>query len=312
MVLLPLQKESEKEKERDKQPTRKMINLFEDHNMVKYNIIPTGRVWVEPAGAFGLVPKALWGKYQTENDRNLIPMDLNSLLIIDGEKTILIDTGLGTKLSEKELLHWNLEFPEGTLLENLKKHNYSPKDIEIVINTHLHSDHCGGNTIMTENGIVPQFPNAKYYVQRIEWADLMNPSARTKHTYTKDNIQSIWKAGMLNFLHGDSNITENVKVKVVPGHSRSNQVIIIEGETHPTIFMGDLASYAVNFTREAWVPAYDLEPQENIRSKKEIQDYAYRTGAKIIFQHDTIIQSGYLIKNEKGKWDIKVDQSGSD
>ncbi len=278
---------------------------------MQYFIIPTGRVWVYPAGAFGLVPKSLWEKYQTENSRNLIPMDLNSLLVIDEGKPILIDTGLGAKLSQKETSNWNLEYPEGSMLDNLKKHGYEPDDIEIVINTHLHSDHCGGNTLRSDDGLIPQFPNADYFVQRIEWADLMNPSSRTKHTYNKDNIQAVWEAGRLNFLHGDAQITENVRVKVMPGHSRAHQIVIIEGKDHPVIFLADLASYAVNFTREAWVPAYDLEPQENIKSKTAIQEYSYQTGALLVFQHDTRVRSGYLIKNEKGKWDIDVVQKGS-
>lgn len=278
---------------------------------MKYFIIPTGRVWVDPAGAFGLVPKTMWEKYQTENAQSLIPMDLNSLLVIDDGKPILIDTGLGTKLNQKETSNWNLEYPEGNLIDNLKNHGYEPDDIEIVINTHLHSDHCGGNTLIVDNTVVPQFLNAEYYVQRVEWADLMNPSSRTKHTYNKDNIQAVWEAGNLNFLHGDAEITENVRVKVMPGHSRAHQIVIIKGNDRPVIFLADLASYAVNFTREAWVPAYDLEPQENIKSKIAIQEYSHKTGALLIFQHDTLIRSGYLIKNEKGKWDIDVVQKGS-
>jgi glyoxylase-like metal-dependent hydrolase (beta-lactamase superfamily II) len=278
---------------------------------MEYFIIPTGRVWVDPGGAFGLVPRSLWEKHHATNQDGMIAMDLNSLLVIDEGKTILIDTGLGTKLSEKELNNWNLEYPEGNLIENLEKQGYKPEDIDILINTHLHSDHCGGNTINAEDSVIPQFPNAEHYVQRIEWANLLNPSSRTKHTYKKENIVPVWKAGKINFLHGDAEITKNVHLKIVPGHSRANQVVIINDEAHPIIFMGDLASFAINIIKEAWVPAYDLEPQENIKSKIEIQNFAFENKALLIFQHDPYMRTGKLIKNEMGKWDFDVFETGS-
>lgn len=278
---------------------------------MKYFVIPTGRVWVDPAGAFGLVPRALWKKHQPVNENGLVSMDLNSILIIDDSKAILVDTGLGTKLSEKEFINWNLEFPEGDLLKNLKVNGYGPEDIDIVINTHLHSDHCGGNTINSGEEVILQFPNAEHYVQRIEWADLLTPSARTKHTYKSENIVPIWENGKLNFLNGDAQISKSVSVKIVPGHTRANQIVIIQDEDHPIIFMGDLASYAINFIREAWVPAYDLEPQENISSKANIQKFAFENNALIIFQHDTLIRSGKLTKNQKGRWEMDIISKGS-
>ncbi len=116
---------------------------------------------------------------------------------------------------------------------------------------------------------------------------------------------------MLNLLHGDTNITENVRVKVFPGHTRGYQIVIIDNKDHPIIFLGDLSPYAVNFTRKAWAAAYDLEPQENIRSKTEIQNYAFQTGALLIFQHDTYIRSGYLTKNKKEQWEVEVASTGS-
>ena len=169
---------------------------------MEWHIIPTGRVWVDPGGALGLVPRPLWIEHQPVDEHHRTPMDLNSLLVFSEGKTILIDTGMEHKLPKKAIKNWGLEWPEGTLIENLGAHGLSPDDIDIVIDTHLHSDHCGGNTYIDGNGILPTFPKAEYLVQRMEFADAYHPDARTSGTYLAENYVPLWKEGRLKFLHG--------------------------------------------------------------------------------------------------------------
>ncbi|MEX2162526.1 MAG: MBL fold metallo-hydrolase [Anaerolineales bacterium] len=271
---------------------------------LEWHIIPTGTSWADPGGPFGLVPKVLWSKYQTPNDQNLVPMCMNCLLIHSEGKTILVDNGLGDKLDEKAIRQWGLEYPDGTLIENLAKHGVKPEDVDIVIDTHLHSDHCSGNTTVKDGALVPTFPNAEYWLQRVEFADAMHPNGRTGATYLPENFVPVWQAGRFRFLHGDAQVTGEVRLVVTPGHTRGLQCVIIEGGERPAFYVGDLASFAVHFERQAWVTAYDVEPVENIRTKGRWQQWALENKALLIFEHDTRIPVGELLK-EDGKMKVK-------
>jgi len=279
---------------------------------MEWHIIPTGRVWVEPGGAMGLVPRPLWIEHQPVDGQNRTPMDLNSLLVITQGKTILIDTGLGHKLNAKAVKNWGLEWPEGTLLQNLADLGLSPSDIDIVIDTHLHSDHCGGNTTLDGETILPTFPNAQYHVQRLEFADAYHPDERTRGTYLPDNFVPLWEQGRLNFLHGDFEFLDNVHAIVTRGHTRGHQCILLEPKNQPPIFfIADLASFAIHFARTGWVTAYDVEPLETITTKKRWQAWAEETQATLVFQHDTHVRTARLVTNDKGRYEIKTLSTGS-
>ena len=276
---------------------------------MEWKIIPSGRVWVDPGGPFGLVPRALWSRYQRANEQQLVPMNLNCLLVHSDGKTILVDNGLGDKLSEKAQQQWNIEYPEGRLIENLAKAGVQPEDVDIMLDTHLHSDHCGGNTTIRDGEVAPTFPNAEYIVQRVEWANAMHPDARTRSTYLLDNYAPVWAAGQFRFLHGDAHITDEVRVAVTPGHTRGHQVVILEGGERPLLYPADLATFTVHLERRAWVTAYDVEPLETIRTKAHWQAWALETRAILIFEHDTTMPMGELVKDEDGR--LKVEAVGS-
>lgn len=278
---------------------------------MEWFIIPTGRVWIDPGGAFGLVPRTMWIDHQKPDQKQMIPMDLNSLLILSQGRTILVDTGIGHKLDEKHLRIWGLEWPEGALLENLAAHGVQPEMVDVVINTHLHSDHCGGNTCMQDGETIPTFANATYMVQWVEWAQAVAPNMRTRATYLPENFQPVWQAGQYQFLHGDTMITKDVRTVVTRGHTRAHQSVIIEGGERPLFFPADLAGYAVQFEKTAWVPAYDVEPLENIATKKRWQAWAAEEQALIVFQHDCRIRSARLVQDKGSKYRIKPLSPGS-
>jgi len=279
---------------------------------MEWYIIPTGRVWVDPGGALGLVPRPLWIEHQPVDSEHRTPMDLNSLLVFSDGKVILIDTGLGHKLSEKANMNWGLEWPEGTLIENLAKKGVSPEDVDLVINTHLHSDHCGGNTFLDHEETMTTYPQADYIVQRMEFADAYHPDVRTGGTYLADNFVPLWKKDKLKLLHGDTQVTPQIKTIITRGHTRGHQSVILEdGESPPVFFISDLASYAVHFAKTAWVTAYDVEPLETIATKTRLQKWAVEEKAIIIFQHDTHIRTGQLILDDKGRYQIAILESGS-
>lgn len=267
----------------------------------EWHIIPSGTTWVDPGGPFGLVPRPLWSRYQTANEQGQVAMCMHCLLIFSDGKTILVDNGLGDKLDDKGVRQWGLEYPEGTLLENLAKHGLRPEDIDIVINTHLHSDHCSGNTTLKDGQPVAAFPKAEYWVQRLEFADAMHPNQRTRATYLPENFVPIWQAGKLRLLNGDTQVTPDLRLAVTPGHTRGMQVVVLEGDTRPVAYVNDLASFAVHFERQAWVTAYDVEPLETIRTKGLWQRWALENQALLVFEHDTVIPLGELVKDEDGK-----------
>ncbi|MBN2500207.1 MAG: MBL fold metallo-hydrolase [Anaerolineales bacterium] len=272
---------------------------------MQWHVIRTGRVWVDPGGPFGLVPRPLWEKYQTPDEHGRVPMDLNCLLVFSDDKIILIDNGLGDKLDERARQNWGLEYPHGTLLENLAKHGIQAEEVDIMIDTHLHSDHCSGNTRLTDGETQPTFPNAQYIVQRLEWADAMHPNVRTRNTYLPENFVPVWEKGLFRFLRGDTQITSHVRCVLTRGHTRGHQCVLIEGAESPILFMADLASYAVNMTRQAWVTAYDVEPLETIATKSIWQAWALEHDALLIFQHDTTMTAGKLYKDDKGRLQLR-------
>jgi glyoxylase-like metal-dependent hydrolase (beta-lactamase superfamily II) len=268
---------------------------------MEWHLIPTGRVWVDPGGPFGLVPRSLWSKTQQVNENGYVPMNLTCLLIISEGKTILVDTGLGDKLNEKGIRQWGLEHPDGTLLENLAKHGVRPQDVDIVLDTHLHSDHCSGNTTIVDGKVVPTFSKAEYWVQRLEFADAMHTDERTRATYLAENFVPVWEAGQLRLLHGDTQVTKEVRCAVTPGHTRGHQCVLAEGGERPLLYVADLASYAVHLERRAWVTAYDVEPLENIRTKGRWQQWALDTEAALVFEHDSTMPLGQLTRDADGK-----------
>ncbi|HHH82966.1 MAG TPA: MBL fold metallo-hydrolase [Chloroflexi bacterium] len=253
---------------------------------LEIDLVSDGQVWVDPGGAFGLVPKALYERYWPPNEEHLIPMSLHSLVVRVRGTIVLIDTGLGTKLSPKAAKLWRLERPQGDLLEGLRRIGLVPEDIDVVINTHLHADHCSGNTMLVDGELRPTFPNAEYWVQRMEWADASHPDARTKATYLPENFQPLLRGGQLRLLHGDTRLNDHIRCVVTPGHTRGHQSVILEAGDWRGMFVADMASFAIKMAKTAWVSAYDVLPLENVATKERWQRWALEHDAWLFFEHD--------------------------
>lgn len=253
---------------------------------LEIHLLTDGLARVDPGGMFGLVPRALYGSSFPPDENNLIPQALTCLLVRSEGQTIVIDTGLGSKLSEKEQRNWGLAQPSGRLIESLDGHGVRPEDVDHVINTHLHWDHCGGNTRVVEGTVVPTFPNAVYWVQRLEWVDACHPDARTRGTYFENNFGPMVADGRFRLLNGDYRFNRHIRCVVTPGHTRAHQSILLTSGEWQGLFVADMASFSVHMARTAWLTAYDVLPLENITTKKRWQAWAARTGAWLIFQHD--------------------------
>jgi len=245
---------------------------------------------------FGIVPKVLWSKRVAVDEKNLVPAGLNSVLVRTGEKTILIETGIGNKLPEKMV---QLYGQPAKLLDNLGAAGAAPEDIDIVINTHLHFDHCGWNTVRRNGAVTPTFPKATYYVQEGEWKHA-HEGLRDSVSYFHENYDPLIESGQMRLLRGDQEIVPGVSVQVFPGHTRDMQAVIIQGGGQTACYISDLIPTSAHVEIN-WVMAFDLYPMETIESRKRYYSRAIPEKWLTMFTHDPNLPWAYLEKDERGK-----------
>lgn len=259
-------------------------------------VVSAGAWRMDGGAIFGVVPKVLWERELQPDALNRVPMALNCLLILSQGKRILVDTGFGDKLPPKQAGYLALERPEGDLLGALRRLGYGAGDIDIVINTHLHSDHCGGNTFHRDGALAAVFPNAEYWMQRAEWIDACSPNERTYRIYLPENYQPLEASGQLRLLDGETRVTDEVRCVASRGHTRGHQSVIIESDGQTAIYLGDLAARATHLEHLAWTTAIDIEPLKTIASKRSIREWALERDALLFFGHDVRKPSGRLCR----------------
>jgi len=261
---------------------------------VRLHFVSDGTFWTDAGGLFGLVPRALWEKIATPDRLNRVPMVMRCLLIESDGKLILVDTGYGDKVTEKWRNILSLQ-GEGRLVASLARVGFAPEDVDIVICTHLHGDHVSGNTVWNEDGeAVPTFPNAEYWVQRLELADARYPNERTAGTYFPENFEPLERNGQLRIVDGDTAVTEAVYTSITAGHTRSHQSVFIESGGEAAVYLGDTVQGYWAFEHMAWVSAYDVEPLVAIQTKKRLARWALRNNGLMIFEHDPHIACAHL------------------
>lgn len=257
--------------------------------------------YISDGGAFfGVVPKALWETKVKADVNNDISVGLNSVLVRTGRENILIETGIGNKLSDKMKSYFE---PREELLNNLHAAGMAPEDIDIVINSHLHFDHCGWNTVYKHGRAVATFPKAKYYVQEGEWRHGTQQLERDRVSYISDNYDPLIASGQMQLLNGAADIVPGISVAVYPGHTRNLQAIFIRSGGQTACYISDLipTSWHLDLT---WVMAYDLFPLETIENRKKYYKEALPQNWLTIFTHDPDIPWAYL-ETVKGKMAIK-------
>jgi len=262
-------------------------------------LVNAGTFMMDGGAAFGLVPKVLWERELPADELNRVPMAANCLLIQGEGQRILVDTGMGTKLSEKERGFFSLA-ADGGLEAGLAKLGLGVGDIDIVINTHLHSDHCGGNTKLVDGKLVPTFPRARYWIQRREWSDALYPNERTQATYLAGNLVPLSESGQLELKSGNVRVAPSVECQVTRGHTYAHQSVIVKSQDLVAIYLGDVAPFTVHMERIAWIPAFDAEPLETVETKRSLLRWALEQRALLIFGHDTRIPMGYLRREGDG------------
>lgn len=256
--------------------------------------------WVDPGGIFGLVPRVLWSRYLDADDRQLVPLAHHTLLLRVGDTHIIVDTGFGNCLSQKQQKRFAVTQSDGTQA-GLSAIGLSRADIDIVFNTHLHDDHCSGNFRINPSGQrEPAFPNAEYLVAGCEYQEACHPNERTRATYSLDNYLPLYQSGQLRLLDGDCAIAPGVQALATPGHTRGHMSLRLESRGQHAAFICDLASLAVHMERLAWMTAYDVEPLVTLETKRRWQTWALDTSALLLFPHDATRPAGVLTRNDRG------------
>jgi|Deesub1362B_J571_1020462.scaffolds.fasta_scaffold00756_5 glyoxylase-like metal-dependent hydrolase (beta-lactamase superfamily II) len=253
----------------------------------KFNVygLTDGTFLLDGGAMFGVVPKVLWEKKMPADFKNRILLSLNSILIDTGNELILVETGIGRKLNEKFIDIYGIK-KNSDLIKSINKYNFTPKDVNFVINTHLHFDHCGGNTFQDEKRVIrPTFSNAKYIIQKGEWEHALSPNERDKASYLKENFLPLREFSQLELINGEKEIVPGVKVDVVPGHTKYHQCVFVTSENESLIFLGDLIPTTTHINLP-YIMSYDLYPVETLENKKKILDKAAKEGWVLSFNHD--------------------------
>jgi glyoxylase-like metal-dependent hydrolase (beta-lactamase superfamily II) len=192
-----------------------------------------------------------------------------------------------------------------TILESLKRLDLGPEDIHLVINTHLHFDHAGGNTMRVEGGrIRPVFPKARYAVQRGEFEDAACANERTRVSYRPDNFTPIDHINQWEFLYGDTELVSGVTAVVTAGHTRHHQSVKIESEGRIAFFLGDLIP-TVSHLPLPYIMGYDLFPIQTLETKRWVLDRALEERWLLLFEHDPVVQAGYIRRDQDGKYFLR-------
>jgi glyoxylase-like metal-dependent hydrolase (beta-lactamase superfamily II) len=253
---------------------------------------------------FGVVPKPLWEKRIPADERNRIQLGMRCLLIEHPSGLILIDTGAGNKENAKFKDIYGLE-NEGadgaTLFEDgLKQIGVAPTDIALVINTHLHFDHAGGNTRNRPDGSLEiTFPNATYIVRRGEYDYAMNSNERTAASYFERNWIPVERADKIEWVSREKEIVKGVRVIPTPGHTPFHQSVLIESAGDRAFFLGDLVPTQAHLPLP-WIMGYDVEPLVTLETKRRILKQAVDENWLVIFEHDATVPWGRVERDEKG------------
>ncbi|MBV9074990.1 MAG: MBL fold metallo-hydrolase [Acidobacteria bacterium] len=261
-------------------------------------ILSDGLYYADGGAMFGVVPKPLWEKKIQADERNRIPCGTNAVLVRAFGRIVLIETGIGNKLPEKLAEIYSFR-PQ--LLQQLEAAGVRRQEVEVVINSHLHFDHCGWNTFLNERGVVePTFPNATYYVQRAEWEHGCRQLERDRVSYISDNYDPLLRNGQMRLLDGEGDIMPGISAVIYPGHTRNMQAIMLESEGETACYISDLLPTSWHLDL-SWVMAYDLFPLETIDSRKRFFQQAIPGKWLTIFTHDHFMPWAFLEWDERGK-----------
>jgi glyoxylase-like metal-dependent hydrolase (beta-lactamase superfamily II) len=264
---------------------------------LRITLVREDTYWWDGGVMFGVVPKTLWARKSTPDELNRLPLGLNCYIVETGAHTILLDTGGGDKLEARARERMKLPATPRPLPEAIAAAGIDPERIDIVVNSHLHWDHCGWNTMLTKSGPRPAFPRAVYYTRRGEWEHAHRRHPRDRVAYIDANYDPLVEAGRMRLIDEDAEVAAGVWLRLAPGHTRDMMVITAESDARTFCFLTDLVPTAAHLT-PTWITAFDLDPLQSVDSKLRWLTDAARGEWVCAFGHDTGMPFARVMERE--------------
>lgn len=262
----------------------------------KLTLVSDGTIRMDGGSMFGVVPKAIWSRTRPADRQNRVEMGLNCLLIRTGGKNVLVDTGVGTKHSQKVRTIFHIR--AGQLVSNLARAGLAREDIDLVVLTHLHFDHAGGCTRWDRNGsLEPVFPRATYLVQRRDWQEATKTNERTRPAYLPEDFLPLEGTKQLELLDGDTELLPGLWVRRTGGHTAGHQMVCIESAGERAACLGDVLPMPQHLPVH-YITAFDMYPLETLDAKRRWLSRAEKENWLLIFGHGTDQKAGYLARQD--------------
>lgn len=285
-----------------------VLPLVQSRKLGAYTLhaIEAGVQRLDGGAMFGVVPKPLWEKRIPADARNRIPLGLRCLLVETADDLVLIETGLGNKENDKFRDIYGVDnapsdaaYPD-RLHEALASLGFGADDVGIVVDTHLHFDHAGGNTFRDAEGQVRvSFPRARYHVQRGEWEWAHRSNERTTASYLPDNFEPVMAAGQLELVEGDVEIVPGISVYRTPGHCPHHQSVLVRSQGETACFLADVIPTFAHLPLP-WIMGYDVEPLVTLESKRALLSRAVDERWLLVSTHDPFVPWGHVAAEGKG------------
>lgn len=276
----------------------------------RVEIIPDTEFRLDGGAMFGVVPRKLWSQVCPPDAENRIRMNMNCVFIDTGAEKVLIETGIGDKWNTKQVSMYGIDRQQG-LSETLhSRTGCSADEITIVVNTHLHFDHAGGNTKLdASNNPVPAFRNARYFVSRAELEHAEQPTERDRASYLSDNWRPLIESGQLEPKNADYEVVPGLRMETVAGHNRSMQCWRVERDGETIFGFADLVPMRAH-VRLPWIMGYDLFPLETLEAKRRLLPQAAQEKWICFFYHDPDEPMCRLVEDEKGFVPVSLQGNG--
>ena len=262
--------------------------------------IETGNFMCDGGAMFSVVPKVMWSRKYPSNEDNYCNCAMRCMLVVDGDRKILIDNGTGDKQSEEFFKHQHLN-GDARLLDSLRNVGYSADDITDVVFTHLHFDHCGGAVKWNKDRSAYElvFKNAEHWVSKQQWENYLNPNIREKDAFFDENIMPVKESGKLHFVEEEGELFPNIEVRIFEGHTPGLIIPIINYNGTKVVFAGDFIPTAANVPVK-WLASYDLNPTASLNEKDNFLKEAVLENCILFLQHDITTECCSLIQTERG------------
>jgi glyoxylase-like metal-dependent hydrolase (beta-lactamase superfamily II) len=267
---------------------------------MKLYSIPTGNLKIDGGAMFGIIPKVLWERMYPADEHNLVKLSMRCLLVVDDDRKILFDSGMGDKQGENFLRHY---YPDrkDTLIGSLAKYGFKPDDITDHVITHLHFDHCGGSIKYNEKkeDLVTVFPNANYWVSQLQWNLAQIPNRLEGASFLKENIEPMEKSGQLKLFDSEFDLTQNIRIRIFNGHTLGLAIGIIKYENRKIVNISDLIPMAGNIPL-TWISGYDTNPLNSLTEKQQFLEESLKNNYVYFFFQDSERECCTLQETPKG------------